>query len=57
MLIFHVADTTLNASDETQWNDISNNRCLEGSKGRLSSQNVLTEASGPTSYAKRQIVE
>ena len=40
-----------------QWIDISNDSCLEGSRGRLGSQNVLTEASGPTSYAKRQIVE
>ena len=49
-------DDSLRAPDGTQWIDISD-KTNSNSRGRISSGNILAEAPGPSSYAKRNIIE
>ena len=41
--------------DETMWVEVTNHN--EVATGRMPSQNVLRSSPGPTSYAKRKIIE
>lgn len=51
-----VLDENLRAPDGTQWIDITET-VNQNTMGRINAQNILTEIPGPSSHAKRNIVE